>query len=58
MFQWWYFAPFLALAFVVFVILRNSRKFRRELGEKPNVEEIRQKHPNAWIFPMGKRKDG
>lgn len=58
MFPWWYFTLVLALAFFVFVIVRNSRRFRRELGAKPTVEEVRQKYPNAWVFLLRKRKDG
>jgi hypothetical protein len=53
-FAWWYVAIAIALVFFALVIMRNSRKFRQELGDRPTSDEIRAKYPKAWVLPLGR----
>jgi hypothetical protein len=56
MYQAWWFWVCIFLLIGVLAVVRNSLKYRKELGGKSTPEEIRAKFPKARIIPLSKKK--
>jgi Na+/proline symporter len=57
MFPFWYFAPVIAIVLIALLMLKRTRRFRKEFGSQTSKEEIKGRYPKSWVFTFGNKSD-
>ncbi len=52
----WQVYPLLMIAFVILIFIRNTKKYRREFGDSPTIEDIRARYPRAKVIRLWKKR--
>ena len=52
----WPVYPLAMLAFAVLMFIRNRKRYRRDFGDSPTIEDVRARYPRAKSIRLWKRR--